>query len=898
MKKKICLLLVLVLAALCLAGCRLEAEGNAAGAYDAFMALNDYKGCGDRAAESLYESGLRYREEGKWEESVNAFSALGNYSDSELQIKKTWYEKGCSDYDDGEYKDALGAFLAAYGYSDADVKAEEICYVMGNELLSENRIQEAITAYSGAGDYLDAREKYQELTYQYAGELYNGGHYQEAIEAYKSIRDYMDVDEILARAETENALHLIKQQESADLISDTTIYDGSQKLKEYLRPEKNRIHMPAGDDYTRRKLGVLTFRGNAFRQNAAVGEVKSAAGLTEIWRTEAGSSDGIDRTYYGYEWTGQPVIEKWSIEVRESSNINDEKKNKTALREVIIAGADGVIRFLDLEDGSPTRDAIDLGYPIKGTPSLHPAGYPYMSVGQSASKTKDRTGSIGLRQYNLYNQKELDLIDGLDGKLKRGINGIGSFETSPLIDRVSDSMITPGSNGLLYLTSLNMNFDYRTVTMETDPRSIVMASRAKEEKNDELTAVESSHAMYDKYVFYADMGGILRCVDTDTLTVIWAADTGDSVYAAVALDQRYPSELDLYTANMLNLRREGKCQIRRYNALDGKEIWTVEIGVEKESEIKEDAGAKASPVIGQKGLSELVFFTVTGLDAKGRSMLGLRGDEKASLVALEKDTGKIRWAKGLSDRSESSPVAVYDMEGNGWIIQCAEDGTILLLEGRTGAQQAELQIEGKIKASPAVYNDIMVIGTTGEGTEYVYGISIKESFGETETKTPSDDAEGTAVPKDAADDPDRMMDRLCSFFDAWSGNRLDDMLELCEPGWKQEQENPRTSFFGLQGNRIALDCYPEKIFGTDADSIRKVTVITHVDRNNGKPPETHRMEIVMVKENGDWYINPRNLKEYELAEDQDQSAAPSPEPSKTPPGEPVGNCCTFRRIIA
>ena len=36
-----------------------------------------------------------------------------------------------------------------------------------------------------------------------------------------------------------------------------------------------------------------------------------------------------------------------------------------------------------------------------------------------------------------------------------------------------------------------------------------------------------------------------------------------------------------------------------------------------------------------------------------------------------------------------------------------------------------LKVEGKIKASPAVYNDIMVIGTTGKGTEFVYGIRIR-----------------------------------------------------------------------------------------------------------------------------------------------------------------------------
>ena len=509
------------------------------------------------------------------------------------------------------------------------------------------------------------------------------------------------------------------------LITNTTVYDGSKKVKDYMRAAKSLIHMPAGDDYTTKKIGVLTFRGNAFRQNAAVGEVDNPAGLAQIWQVEAGSSRGASQTFYGYEWTGQPAIVKWSTQVRAASNIDEDKKAKSALREVIIAGVDGVIRFIDLEDGVLTRGAINMGYPMRGTPSLHPAGYPYMNVGQYTRKMKNKTGKIGLRQYNLYDQKEITLIDGLDGKMHRGINKYGSFETSSLIDRTSDNMVTLGTNGLLYLTSLNTEFDYQAGILKVSPGSIVMSSRAKGEKKDELVAVESSHAMYDKYVFYADMGGVLRCVDTNYLKPIWAVNTGDSVMAAVALDLNGDRELNLYTANMLNNRKKGPAQIRRYDALSGKEIWTVEIGVAKNTKTKEDVGVKASPVIGQKSLSELVYFTVTGLDAEGRTMLGVGEETKAAIVAIEKENGKIRWSKGLGDRSESSPVAVYDKEGNGWIIQCVEDGTILLMDGLTGETKDELQVEGKIKASPAVYNDIMVIGTTGKGTEFVYGIRIQ-----------------------------------------------------------------------------------------------------------------------------------------------------------------------------
>ena len=705
---------------------QLENEGNQAQAYSIFMSIREYKDAYERACKPYYDIGIEKQKAGEWEEAIDAFEKVLEYSDSAQQILATYYEKGCSYFRARHYKASIEAFLAADEYKDSKTKILEASYALGEELSSEKKYREAITAYMAAGDYLDAVSKVQEISYQYASELYENGSYSEAIEMYKTISDYKDVKEILAKdaEESKVVLSSIEKQESADLVS-CVIYSGADKLKNYIRPESERIQMPAGDNYTTQKIGVMTFRGTAFRQNAAVGEVTNPTVLEQLWQVEAGSAKGAGVTYYGYEWTGQPAIVKWSTQVREGANIDEEKRVKSALREVIIAGVDGVIRFLDLEDGVVTRSAINLGYPMKGTPSVHPAGYPYMNVGQYTRKMKSKTGSIGLRQYNLYTQKEQKLIDGLDGKLHRGINRIGSFETSSLIDRTSDTVITLGSNGLLYLTKLNAEFDYQNGIISFSPQSMVMSSRAKGEKKDELVAVESSHAMYGQYVFYADMGGVLRCVDTDTLTPVWAAETGDSVMAAVALDKRHRDELDLYTGNMLSIRKSGNAQIRRYNALNGKELWTAEFGVDKDTKTKEDVGVKASPVIGQNALNELVYFTVTGLSNDGCSTLKITEGTKAALIALEKESGKVRWAIPLSSRSESSPVAVYDIDGNGWIIQCAEDGMILLLDGLTGLIVNSLKVNGNIKASPAVYNDIMVIGTTGKGAEFVYGIRIK-----------------------------------------------------------------------------------------------------------------------------------------------------------------------------
>ncbi|MBR1684041.1 MAG: PQQ-binding-like beta-propeller repeat protein, partial [Clostridia bacterium] len=113
------------------------------------------------------------------------------------------------------------------------------------------------------------------------------------------------------------------------------------------------------------------------------------------------------------------------------------------------------------------------------------------------------------------------------------------------------------------------------------------------------------------------------------------------------------------------------------------------------------------------------YFTVSlATDVDGSSA-------DAVLVCLDKETGKLVWHRPLTAYTYSSPVAVYNAEGKGWIIQAASNGMIELLDGMTGGVVGQLKIEGTINASPAVYKSTMVIGTQGKGTSYIYGISLK-----------------------------------------------------------------------------------------------------------------------------------------------------------------------------
>lgn len=268
---------------------------------------------------------------------------------------------------------------------------------------------------------------------------------------------------------------------------------------------------------------------------------------------------------------------------------------------------------------------------------------------------------------------------------------------------------------------MNSNFDYRTATFDISPSFTAMRASVT---GKETAAVEASLAACGWYVFYADMAGNLFCVDTDSLSPVWMAETGDAVLSAVALDSRKDGELDLYTANTLSIRESGDAQVRRFNALNGKEIWCRNVGVEKDPERGTASGFAASPVIGEGKLSNLVFYTVTGLNDEGRKTLDAAEGAKAAVIALDKETGEIRWVSELQDGCISSPAAIYDGEGNGWIVQCERNGTILLMEGLTGYVTAYLCVDGEILSSPAIYNDVMVVRTTGGSTGAVYGIHI------------------------------------------------------------------------------------------------------------------------------------------------------------------------------
>ena len=492
------------------------------------------------------------------------------------------------------------------------------------------------------------------------------------------------------------------------------VYEKGKKVKELARTTP--VNMPAPHEYLSYEGGVFTFRGDSFRGNAAFGTADMPLQqLSVLWKAPLGSLRTGDGTLYGQAWTGQPAIVKWSVELREMMNIAEAKKDVKALKEVIAASQDGNIYFFDLNDGVATREPIKLGYPMKGSVAVDTQGRPMMAVGQGISRMPGgKTGPIGYYVYDLITQKEMMFLNGRRTKVQTQYSTNGAFDGTALFDRNSDTMIVAGENGLLYTVALNTVFDYldkKTITI--DP--VITFLKTKGKQQDMSVATEASVAMYGKYIYTVDRHGILKCVDADTMLTVWAFDTGDNTDATPALGFDQDGSLGLYTGTTVftRPRRDGNALIRRIDALTGREVWKVDAPAKFQD--TERGGVKASPVVGQNALSDLVIFTVN-----------LTGDgETATMLALDKQTGNEVWRHELAAPTISSPVAVYTASGQGYVIQADGNGLLSLLDGRTGQVLHTLDLEGDVDASPAVYNDVLVIGTNDKDNNYLYGIRLE-----------------------------------------------------------------------------------------------------------------------------------------------------------------------------
>lgn len=450
--------------------------------------------------------------------------------------------------------------------------------------------------------------------------------------------------------------------------------------------------------------GITGFRGNNYRNSASYGtaDVKQQK-LEKVWFAKTGYID----SWTGVGWTGQPSIIKWEDGTRKLMNIVPDKKQKSGLKEVIYATLDGKIYFLDLDDGKSTRSPIDVGFPHKGSVAVDPRGYPLLYAGQGINTNGERTGDIGHRIFSLIDQKLLYFINGIDPFAYRKW---GAFDGNPLINGKTDTLLLVGENGLFYNMKLNTHFDLSKGTISVSPETVKL--RYKNNRS-ELLGSENSVAVYKNFAYYADNGGMLYCVDINTMEPVWMRSVTDDTDGTVAVEEADSGEVSLYTACEVDIQGVGgSSYVRKINALTGELLWEKSYPCVLNKEVS--GGALASPVVGKNEIKDLVIFNISKTKDTPNSMGG-------KLIAFDKKTGKEVWSLTLQYYGWSSPVDVYTKDGKAYLIQCDSLGNMMLIDAKTGTVLHKINLEANVEGSPAVYDNTIVVGTRGQK---IWGIRI------------------------------------------------------------------------------------------------------------------------------------------------------------------------------
>lgn len=97
------------------------------------------------------------------------------------------------------------------------------------------------------------------------------------------------------------------------------------------------------------------------------------------------------------------------------------------------------------------------------------------------------------------------------------------------------------------------------------------------------------------------------------------------------------------------------------------------------------------------------------------------------------------------------------------------------------------------------------------------------------------------------------------FMNSWMSLDYNAMLACCVPSWVNAQENPQHAIFKIRGTSIPESFDITDASGTDADDSRTLTMIASINKGVGKGAQQYRYEVLMLRVNGVWYVDPASL---------------------------------------
>jgi putative pyrroloquinoline-quinone binding quinoprotein/putative pyrroloquinoline-quinone-binding quinoprotein len=435
--------------------------------------------------------------------------------------------------------------------------------------------------------------------------------------------------------------------------------------------------------------GLSTFRGNASRSYYGEGPVPRDPHV--VWRYPStgglcsrSNNLGQTKVWCGTGWTGQPNViagKDGSVEIR-------------------IGAYDGHYHFLEGDTGEPVRPDLVTSDLAKGSATSDPDGFPLYYAGSRDNFFRvvalDRAKPTVLWQINAHAVPKRVWNDDWDG--------------AALV--VGDYLLEGGENSWFYVVRLNRHYD-RNGLVQVNPKIVMRVpgwdQRQLGDLGDEDVSIENSVAFRNGVAYFANSGGLVQGWDIKDILRggtkyrrVFRFWNGDETDASIVIDQ----EGYLYVARHVSFNVQSRPQKRDHQVgslmkLDpGRSkdpiVWDVQIGG-----FYPDGGILSTPAL-YKG-------TVYVMDTAG------------ALVAVDQQTGRVRWRRSLPGPTWMSPVPIDDQilvgDCNGYL-----HNFDISNPSKKPKELWRLKLGGCVESTPAVWRGMIWVGTR-DGGIYAIGDS-------------------------------------------------------------------------------------------------------------------------------------------------------------------------------
>ena len=424
---------------------------------------------------------------------------------------------------------------------------------------------------------------------------------------------------------------------------------------------------------------VRAFRKNLLRNADFGGRVEGTPDtLVVSWTFMTDNGDGktdLGQWGGGSGWTGQPLF---------SMGLKDE---------IIVGSLCGKIYFIDFETGEQSREPLDAGNTVKGSPSLDPYFVNNLYVGQGVSNHN----AFGCEVFDLNQHKRTWFFDR-DPKAWRSW---GAYDSSPVV--AGGYLFWAGENGSIY-------------KYQRDHGTLRRVAALRYRVGGAAPGIESSLCIWRNYGFVGDNHGNILAVNLNTMRPVWRYDNHDDTDGTVVGTVEDDGQAYLYTACEVDRQgMHGLSHFVKLRAVDGQRIWEQTFPCDRMDFGDKilDGGMYCTPLIGTADCHGLIFANI----CRNRA-----AKTPGELVALDTSDGHIAYTLPLHGWAWSSPISFQNEKGEMFIFDCDAAGYIYLIRGRDGHVICSQHLNALFESSPIAVGNAAVVGSRGNG---IYKFTIQ-----------------------------------------------------------------------------------------------------------------------------------------------------------------------------